>query len=108
MCQNYEFVKQKLLEGFYLGPENYRKEFNRMERNYKENFKDYAVHLNDIFNKWLQGLKCESFEEIKQLLLLEKFYSSVPKELVAFLKDHKLKQLDEVSKLADQLDSYRD
>ncbi len=39
---------------------------------------------------------------------MEKFYLSLPKELVALLKDKKLRTLEETCKLADEIDSYRD
>ena len=108
LCQEYDTVKQKLLEGYNLGPETYRKSFKQLERNQNENFKDFAVKLEEIFSKWLKGVDCNSFEQLSQILLLEKFYSSIPKELVALLKDKKVTNLDEASKLADQFDSYRE
>ena len=107
-CQDYNAVKLKLLEGYNLGPETYRKAFKLLERTQSENFKDYAVKLDEIFQKWLKGVNCDSFEKLCQLLLLEKFYSSVPKELVALLKDKEIKTLAEAGKLADQCDSYRE
>ena len=107
-CQDFEIVKQKLLEGYNLGPETYRKSFKLLERIQNENFKDFALKLQEVFSKWIKGINCDSFEQLKQILLLEKFYSSIPKELVALLKDKKVTSLDEASKLADLFDSYRE
>ena len=107
-CQDYDQVKLKLLEGYNLGPETYRKNFKKLERNPTENFKEFAIQLEDVFQKWINGIKCTSFEDLKQTLLLEKFYSSIPKELVALLRDKNLKNLSEASKLADEFDSYRE
>ena len=108
LCQDYETVKQSLLDGYNLGPESYRKAFKALERKSPENFKDFAVELSELFSKWLKGMQCTTFEQLSQLLLLEKFYTSVPKELVALLKDKKITTLNEAGKLADQLDSFRD
>src|SRR3981189_1918691 len=94
-CQDYEEVKQKLLEGYNLGPETYRKEFKNMESQSRENFRDYAVKLTVVFQKWLKGVNCRNYDELVQILLLEKFYASIPKELVALLKDLKLTKLEE-------------
>ena len=108
ICQDYAQVKIKLLEGFDIGPERYRNNFNNTTRNVNENFKEYAVRLNELIKKWLKGCECTTIEELIQILLMEKFYSSTPKELVAMLKEKRYKELSEVSKLADELDSYRD
>ena len=107
-CQDFEVVKLKLLEGYNLGPESYRKKFSQMQRSQTENFKDFAVNIEDVFSKWLKGANCDTFEKLSQLLKLEKFYSGIPKDLVALLKDNKLENLTEAGKLADQLDSFRD
>ena len=107
-CQEYDKVKLKLLEGYNLGPESYRKTFKQMDRIPNDNFKDFAVKIEEVFSKWLKGVDCNSFDQLKQILLLEKFYSSIPKELVALLKDKNLTKLEEAGKLADQFDSYRE
>ena len=66
------------------------------------------MKLSEVFIKWLQGTNCKTFDELMQLLLLEKFYASIPKELVALLKDKQIKTLVEAAKIADECDAYRD
>jgi RNase H-like domain found in reverse transcriptase/Reverse transcriptase (RNA-dependent DNA polymerase)/Integrase zinc binding domain/Integrase core domain/SCAN domain len=108
ICQEYRLVKEKLLEGFNVGPDHYRNKFNNMNRTTDENFKEYAVRIGDIMKKWLTGMECEDFERLVQILMIEKFYATVPRELVSMIKDKHVKTLKEASKLADELDTYRD
>ena len=61
-CQDYEADKKRLREGYNLGPEAYRKELGKLERELDQNFKEYAVKLNEVFIKWLQGTNCKTFD----------------------------------------------
>ena len=74
----------------------------------EENFKEYAIRINDVMKKWLAGLECTTFEGLVQTLVLENFYGTIPKELCAMLKDKHVKELSEASILADELNTYRD
>ena len=108
LCQDYEEVKSILLEGFNLGPEAYRKKFKSLERNDRENFREFGIRVKETMQKWLIGEKCHDYDDLVQFLLVEKFYESLPRDLVTMLKDRKIKQLEEIAKLADDLDKTRD
>ena len=107
-CQDYEKVKAKLLEGYNLGPDAYRKKFKIMERNTRENFKEYAIRLKETMQKWLIGDNCKDYDSLVEYLLLERFHECIPKDLTMMLKDRKIKTLEETSKMADELDKTRD
>ena len=107
-CQDYEIVKRKLLEGYNLGPEAYRKKFKFMERNTRENFKEYAIRLKETMQKWLLGEECNNYDSLVEYLLLERFHECIPKDLTMMLKDRKIKTIKEASIIADELDKTRD
>ena len=63
---------------------------------------DHAYNLNIRFMKWLVGKNClDDFDALKQVLLLERFFETLPEAIKLWLVDKQPATLDEAARIAD-------
>jgi len=84
----YDILKEAILESYDMTEDAYRKSFMECARFSWENFKDYAARIEKTFDRWLHAAQVQtSYARLRQLIMKDKFYKSIPAELRALLKD---------------------
>lgn len=58
----------------------------------------------NLFEKWCAASKVITFEQLKELMLLEEFKNCLPEKIVIYLIEQKVSSLSEAAVFAD--DSY--
>ena len=83
-----------------MNTEGYRQRFCAATRGKDETNFDLVMRLGDLAGKWL--VKCETMEEIKELIVVEQFLETLPPHLRIWLKEKKPRSAVEVGTLADE------
>ena len=99
---DYEIVKREILKVYELVPEAYRLKFWEMKCKEGQTFLEFACQKEALFNQWCTSQQIgNSFEKLKQLILLEEFKSCVPVNIKAYLEEQKVEELHRAATLSD-------
>ncbi|GBM68170.1 Retrovirus-related Pol polyprotein from transposon 297 [Araneus ventricosus] len=102
---NYNYIKSALLKRFKLSPEEFRKKFLHHQKNSEKSWREYTFEISNYFQEWIEELKIDSFEKLKNLIITDQIKRRAPFEA----KDHFLDEwtrLVSPLELADKLDEY--
>ncbi|GBO32462.1 hypothetical protein AVEN_44158-1 [Araneus ventricosus] len=102
---NYNYIKSVLLKRFKLSPEEFRKKFLHHQKNSEKSWREYTFEISNYFQEWIEGLKIDSFEKLKNLIITDQIKRRAPFDA----KDHFLDEWTKMvspSELADKLDEY--
>ncbi|GBM22288.1 hypothetical protein AVEN_72691-1 [Araneus ventricosus] len=102
---NYNYIKSVLLKRFKLSPEEFRKKFLHHQKNSEKSWREFTFEISNYFQEWIEGLKIDSFEKLKNLIITDQIKRRAPFEA----KDHFLDEWTKLvspSELADKLDEY--
>ncbi|GBM29920.1 hypothetical protein AVEN_111228-1 [Araneus ventricosus] len=102
---NYNYIKSVLLKRFKLSLEEFRRKFFHHQRNSEKSWREFTFEISNYFQEWVEGLKIDSFEILKNLIITDQIKRRAPLEA----KDHFLDEwtrLVSPSKLADKLDEF--
>ncbi|XP_069161186.1 trichohyalin-like [Procambarus clarkii] len=103
-CTNYDAVKRAVLRSFKLTPECYRKRFRECTRLPGKSYAETARDMERKFLKWMDSEEAESAEEIKELMVMEKFMSVLSPEIRMRVKEADIKDLRAAADRADMLE----
>lgn len=98
---NYEKVKQAVLNAYELIPEAYRQKFRSLEKA-GGTFVEFAHDKRRLFERWCSSRKVEEFDALKELVLVEEFKRCIPPSICTYLDEHGVSTLHEAAVLADQ------
>lgn len=98
---DYEQVKQAVLLAYEVVPEGHRQRFRSLQRKPGETYLDLIRHQEAAFERWLRGTEVYTYAELKELILLEQFKSSIPRHIQIHLNDKEVKGVRKAAILAD-------
>lgn len=85
-CSNYDVLKKALLVAYELCPEVYRKRFRSFTKLTQDTYADYAFKLQNVFKRWLDGVKAyDDVDMLRQTMLLEQLCSCLPDNIKLWL-----------------------
>ncbi|KAL1254352.1 hypothetical protein QQF64_016581 [Cirrhinus molitorella] len=99
---NYETVKSTILRAYELVPEAYRQKFRGHKRKSGQTYVEFAREKATLFDKWCTASKIDSFESLRELILLEEFKGCLPERVVTYLNEQKVSSLSQAAVLADE------
>ena len=98
---DYEIVKREILKAYELVPEAYCLKFREMKCREGQTFLEFARQKETLFNRWCSSQQIgNSFEKLKQLILLEEFKSCVSANIKAYLEEQKVEELHRATTLS--------
>ncbi|XP_069192751.1 GRB10-interacting GYF protein 2-like [Procambarus clarkii] len=100
-CTNYEAA---VLHSFSLTPKCYRKRFRECTRSPGKSYAETARDMERKFLKWLESEGAKSAEEVKRLIVMEKFMSVLSPEIRIRVKEADIKDLRAAADRADMLE----
>ena len=100
--RDYDMLKKAILRAYELVPEAYRQRFRNWRKGNAQSHVEFAKDQEIHFDKWCRAEKVESFEDLRELVLLEQFKSCVSVEIRTFLDERSPSNLAEAAKVADQ------
>ncbi|KAJ8379406.1 hypothetical protein SKAU_G00001840 [Synaphobranchus kaupii] len=98
---NYEELKKAVLAAYGGVPESYRQRFRNLKRRNGESYLDVGRRLSIAFDRWLAAGKVFDYSELRELMLVEQFKNSVPREVEVYLSERQVNKLVEASQMAD-------
>lgn len=99
---NYDTVKAAVLRAYELVPEAYRQKFRNHQKITSQTFGEFAREKTVLFDKWCAASRVTTFEQLRELLLLEDFKSCVSENIVVYLNEQKVLSLTDAAVLADE------
>ncbi|XP_069191461.1 uncharacterized protein [Procambarus clarkii] len=103
-CTNYDAVKRAVLHSFKLTPECYRKRFRECTRSPGKSYAEMERDMERKFLKWLESEGAKSAEDVKRLMVTEKFMSVLSPEIRIRVKEADIKDLRAAADRADMLE----
>ena len=106
---DYDALKEALLQRFQLTEEGFRTKFRNSRPDVGETPHQFTVRLEEYLLRWMDLAKVpETFVGLKDLVLREQFMQVSSKSLQVFLKEHKVKNVREMTDLAQQYQEAHD
>lgn len=99
--EGYEELKGLILTAYKLRPEAYRLMFRNAWKRPVETYLSYARYLRETLNKWIRSEGVDSFDSLKELILMEHFINNVDKDIAIKLREKRCKTMKEAATLAD-------
>ncbi|GBN87041.1 hypothetical protein AVEN_157582-1 [Araneus ventricosus] len=69
-----------MLKRFKLSPEEFRKKFLHHQKNSKKSWREFTLEISNYFQEWIEGLKIDSFEKLKNLIITDQIKRWAPFE----------------------------
>lgn len=104
-AQNYGHVKEILLKRFKLTAEKFRQLFSQQRKSPEGTWKDFYFELRTYFEGWLKELKVDTYEKLKDLMIVDQ----IKKRCSAESREHFLDQWSQLispNELVDKLDNF--
>ncbi|GFT16888.1 hypothetical protein TNCV_3193551 [Trichonephila clavipes] len=70
-CRDYSHIRGMLLQRFKLTAEKFRELFSRHRKSPNGTWKDYYFEIRTYFEGWLNELKIDSFDGLKNLMIVD-------------------------------------
>lgn len=97
-AKDYDAVKTAILERYDVNTELYRQRFRSETRKLSESFRNFRERLVDHLTRWE---KSAEGMELGNLMLLEQFLQTLPKEMTVRVREGKPETMQEVAEAAD-------
>lgn len=105
---NYQAVKTAILTAYELVPEAYRQKFCNRKREVGQTHVEYARAKEILFDKWCRAKQIgQSFEKLKELILMEEFKNNVSLDIKTHLDGCKIDELKTAATMADDYELSR-
>ncbi|GFV75072.1 uncharacterized protein TNCV_4121901 [Trichonephila clavipes] len=104
-CRDYSHIRGMLLQRFKLTTEKFRELFSRHRKSPNGTWKDYYFEIRAYFEGWLNELKIDSFDGLKNLMIADQMKKRCSPEC----KEHYLdiwEDLISPEMLADKLEAF--
>lgn len=99
MC--YAKVKSAVLKAYELVPEAYRQKFRTWVKGDKQTNVEFARDLLCHFNRWCSAVDVASFDDLRELIVLEQFKNSIPQCIATYVTEQKATTVLKAAELAD-------
>lgn len=97
----YDFVKQEVLKAYELVPEAYRQQFRGCRKSNEQTYVEFARDKAILFDRWCCSKDVKSFEQLKELVLVEEFKRCVHADIRTHLDEQHVDTLAKASTMAD-------
>lgn len=99
---DYDVMKFSVLRAYELVPEAYLQKIRKHMKTSSQTFVEFAREKTILFEKWCAASKISTFEQLKELILVEEFKNCVSEKIVVHLNEQKLTSLAEAAIFADE------
>lgn len=98
---DYDQVKTAVLRVYELVPEAYHQKFRNHQKT-DETYVEFIREKESMFDRWCASMKVQSFEELRELILLEEFKNCLPEHVATYLNEQKVLKCSAAAVLADE------
>ncbi|GBM88082.1 Retrovirus-related Pol polyprotein from transposon 17.6 [Araneus ventricosus] len=80
-CNDYDHVKDLLLQRFKLSPEKFRQLFLFHQKDDEKTWQDFQHELQTYFDGWTLGLKVNTYDQLRELIIADQMKKKAPYDL---------------------------
>ncbi|XP_066958870.1 uncharacterized protein [Macrobrachium rosenbergii] len=102
LASDYDTVKSVILRAYDLVPEAYRQKFRNFKKEASVTFVEFARKKEQFLDDWMKSKEADSFDKLKELILVEEFKRMVGRDLKIHLDELKLDSLQEIAIASDE------
>ncbi|XP_076053551.1 uncharacterized protein LOC143032568 [Oratosquilla oratoria] len=107
-AKDYDMVKTAILRVCELVPELYRIKFRNLRKQPNISHVEFSREKRLLREQWLRSHKVnKDFDRLAELLLVEEYLRSIPKEVSLYLQEKEVFKLEEAAVLADKYELIR-
>uniref|UniRef100_A0A7N8YKI4 Gypsy retrotransposon integrase-like protein 1 n=2 Tax=Mastacembelus armatus TaxID=205130 RepID=A0A7N8YKI4_9TELE len=99
---DYGKIKTAILRAYELVPEAYRQKFRKLRKSPQQTYVEFSRLKMNLFEKWCHSCNANSFDLLKELVLLEEFKQCLPDRVVTYLNEQKVETLTDAAVLSDE------
>ncbi|GBM96973.1 Retrovirus-related Pol polyprotein from transposon 17.6, partial [Araneus ventricosus] len=106
-CNDYDHVKDLLLQRFKLSPEKFRQLFLFHQKDDEKTWQDFQHELQTYFDGWTLGLKVNTYDQLRELFIADQMKKKAPYDL----REHFLDEWSTINspiELAKKFEDYED
>jgi hypothetical protein len=104
---DYDAVRRAILERYELNGEYYRDKLRSTYKKYDETYREWSIKLNSFLERWLEFYKVDTFDGLKERVVMEQMLNNTPHELNVWLRDREPDSVENLTKLADLYNQTR-
>ena len=101
--KDFEIIKSAILRKYELSAEIYRRKFRFCKKKGDETFREWSNPLTLLYDRWMEGEKVKTVDDVRKVLIVEQLLEMTYKELQVWLRE---RTYDSVSEMADDADMY--
>lgn len=98
--QDYDLVKDAILEYFNITPDTYRMKYKEARKRSNESWVDFGQRMLMLKGKWTKG--CKSAQEVRDITTMEDVISLIPDKVQSWVRDQKPTSTKRAAQLADE------
>ena len=98
---NYASVKAAILRRYDISEETYRQKFRNTVPTDNETYRELAVRVMDLLQKWMKDHR-ETVQDVLEQVALEQLMSTLPREVSIWVQEKKPRTAIEAGQLADE------
>ncbi|GFY59414.1 retrovirus-related Pol polyprotein from transposon 17.6 [Trichonephila inaurata madagascariensis] len=106
-ASDYDHIKEVLLKRFKLSAEKFRQLLVKTQKNSDATWYDFYHELKTFLDGWLNGLKIEVFEQLKDLMLVDQIKRRTPNEFKEHFL-HKWATITSPKNLVGKIEEFED
>ncbi|XP_076049290.1 uncharacterized protein LOC143029963 [Oratosquilla oratoria] len=107
-AKDYDMVKTAILRACELVPELYRIKFRNLRKQPNISHVEFSREKRLLWDQWLRSHNInKEFDRLAELLLVEEYLRSIPKEVSLYLQEKEVSKLEEAAVLADKYELIR-
>ena len=99
--QDYETIKVAILKKYELSAETYQRKFITCKKMSGDSHREWATRLRLLLDRWLEGEKVNTLEDLKNVIVTEQFIEMASRELQVWLREKSYKSVIEMADDAD-------
>ena len=99
--KDYDQVKAAVLLAYELSAEAYRQRFRTSRMDGKMSYVDFAALKSKEFGKWVHAAKLDSYDQLKEAVLIEEFLEKIPLDMRQYLMDKEQVGIQPLAQAAD-------
>lgn len=99
---NYDKVKCAVERAYELVPEAYRQKFRRYEKAENQSYVEFGRDKIALFDRWCAAQKVTTFEQLRDLVLMEEFKNCIPVKIATYVNEQKVTGVSAAATLADE------
>ncbi len=101
-AKDYLTVKNAVLRAYELVPEAYRQKFRSWKKTDSQTHVEFVHDISVYFNRWCTASDVKTLDDLKELMLLERFKNAVSQRVATYIGERKPDTAYEAAVMADE------